>query len=100
MSEVDFDGMFTPVEDEDELAAILAGTRGRGDYRTILEAFIKSGHKMVKIPLDRGLLEGKKAATVKSGFENVKTAKNPLEGADKVLIRKREDDVFLVNQAA
>jgi len=99
--------MFTPIESEEELASILAGARGRGEYKTVLKAFIEAGIRLAQIPLDTGLFEGKKAQTVKTGFENAKNAKEPVAGSDKVKVVKRttgEGDnkveaVYLVNQA-
>ena len=91
--------LFTPVEDEATLAEVLAGARGRGDYRTILEAFVGAGIRMAEIPLTEGLLEGKQASTVKTGFENAKNGKNPPAGADQVRVVKKEDKIYLVNQA-
>lgn len=93
------EGMFTPIEDTDLLADILAGARGRGDYKTVLGAFIESGHRLVEVPLTGGLFEGKKAQTVKTGFENAKNAKEPVEGSDKVKVVKKGEQVYLVNQA-
>jgi hypothetical protein len=91
--------MFTPIEDTDLLADILAGARGRGDYKTVLKAFIESEHRLVEVPLTGGLFEGKKAQTVKTGFENAKNAKEPVEGSDKVKVVKKGDQIYLVNQA-
>lgn len=91
--------MFTPIEDTDLLGEILAGARGRGDYKTVLGAFIESGHRLVQIPLDAGLFEGKKPQTVKTGFENAKNAKEPVEGSDQVKVIKKDDKIYLVNQA-
>jgi hypothetical protein len=90
---------FQPIEDADVLADILAGARGRGDYKVVMEAFITAGHRLVQIPLDGGLFNGKKPQTVKTGFENVKTSKEPPAGSDKVKVVKKNDQVYLVNQA-
>jgi len=91
--------MFTPIEDTDLLADILSGARGRGDYKTVIKAFIDSGYRLVEVPLTSGLFEGKKAQTVKTGFENAKNAKEPAEGSDKVKVVKKGDQIYLVNQA-
>jgi coenzyme F420-reducing hydrogenase beta subunit len=91
--------MFTPIDDTDLLADILSGARGRGDYKTVIGAFIESGHRLVEVPLTAGLFEGKKAQTVKTGFENAKNAKEPVEGSDKVKVVKKGDQIYLVNQA-
>lgn len=93
------EGMFTPVEDTDLLAQILATSHGRGDYKAVMSAVIESGHRLVEIPLDRGIFQGRKDTTVKSGFENVKTSKEPPEGADKVKVVKKDGAIYLVNQA-
>lgn len=91
--------MFTPIEDEATLADILAGARGRGDYKTVMKAFIEAGVRLAQIPLDGGLFEGKKAQTVKTGFENVKTSKEPPEGSESIKVVKKNDQIYLVNQA-
>ena len=100
--------LFTPIDDADVLAQVLSGARGRGDYATILVAFRDAGIRLAQIPLDQGLLEGKSAQTVKTGFENAKAStKNPIEGADKLKVVKRStgegdkkvESVYLVNQA-
>ena len=91
--------MFTPIDDTDLLNDILSGARGRGDYKTVLVAFRDSGHRLVEVPLTTGLFEGKKAQTVKTGFENAKNAKDPVEGSDKIKVVKKGDQIYLVNQA-
>lgn len=91
--------MFTPITDEATLAQVLAGARGRGDYKTILSAFIEAGVRLAQIPLDGGMLEGKNAQTVKTGFENAKSSKEPPEGADQVKVVKKDDLIYLVNSA-
>lgn len=91
--------MFTPIDDEATLADILAGAHGRGDYKTVLTAFLNAGIRLAQIPLDSGLFQGRKPQTVKSGFENVKSSKEPPEGADQVKVVKKNDQVYLVNQA-
>lgn len=91
--------MFTPIDNEQELAEILSGARGRGEYKTVLGAFIDAGIRLAQIPLDSGLFEGKKASTVKTGFENAKSSKEPPAGADQVKVVKKDEKVYLVNQA-
>lgn len=93
------DTLFQPIDDAELLADILAGARGRGDYKTVIKAFIESGHRLVEVPLTQGLFEGKQAQTVKTGFENAKNAKEPVEGSDKVKVVKKGDQIYLVNQA-
>ncbi len=92
--------MFTPITDEAQAADILAGAAGRGDYRTILEAFIQAGVRIAEVTLNEGLLEGRtNAQTVKTGFDNVKSSKKPLEGADQIKVVKKDERVYLVNGA-
>ena len=90
---------FDPITDEAEINEVQAGARGRGDYKVVLQQFIEAGIRMARIPLDRGTFEQKKASTVKTGFENAKNAKNPVEGADQVQVVKKEDQIYLVNKA-
>jgi hypothetical protein len=91
--------MFTPIEDDATLADILAGARGRGDYKLVLDAFIKSGYRLVEVPLTEGAFAEKKPQTVKTGFENAKSGKEPPEGAAEVKVVKKDDKIYLVNQA-
>jgi len=91
--------MFTPIESEETLAEILAGARGRGDYKVVLDAFIKSGYRLVEVPLTEGAFAEKKPQTVKTGFENAKSGKEPPEGAAEVKVVKKDDRIYLVNQA-
>jgi hypothetical protein len=91
--------MFQPIEDEATLADILSGARGRGDYKQVLAAFIQAGVRLAQIPLDAGAFEGKKAQTVKTGFENAKNSKEPPEGASEVRVIKKNDAIYLLNNA-
>jgi hypothetical protein len=95
--------MFTPITDETELQDILSGARGRGDYKTIMQAFLNAKVRLAQIPLDTGLLadagQPKKASTAKTGFENVKGSKTPPEGAADVKVIKKGEQVYLLNTA-
>lgn len=91
--------MFTPIDDADTLADLLSGAHGRGDYKTVLKAFIDAGIRLAQVPLGEGLFEGKKPQTVKTGFENAKTSKEPPAGADQVKVVKKNDQIYLINQA-
>jgi len=91
--------LFQAIDDENILADVLAGARGKGDYKTVMEAFINAGIRLAQIPLDSGLFDGKKPQTVKTGFDNVKTSKAPPEGADQVQVVKKNDQIYLLNKA-
>lgn len=91
--------MFTPIDDAATLQDLLSGARGRGDYKTVLAAFIAAGIRLAQVPLDSGLFEGKKPQTVKTGFENAKDSKEPPEGAAEVKVVKKNDQIYLINQA-
>lgn len=95
----------------DAIAALLATSRGRGDYDSVLSDFLKSGDAGIEVDLSAGALAGKDAKNVVTGLNNAKGRMNKETGepvhkgghAVKVILRKvgegenAEEHVFLIN---
>lgn len=64
----------------DMISELLAKTRSRGDYGTVLAEFLKSGEAGIEVPLDSGPLAGKTAAQAAVGFNNARTGVNKETG--------------------
>ena len=93
------------------IASLLATSRGRGDYDSVLSDFLKSGDAGIEVDLSAGALAGKDAKNVVTGLNNAKTRMNKETGepvhpgghAVKVILRKvgdgdnAEEHVFLIN---
>jgi hypothetical protein len=100
----------TPLTAE-AIQALLASSRGRGDYDSVLADFIKSGETGIEVDLSAGALAGKDAKNVVTGLNNAKGRMNKETGepvhkgghAVKVILRKvgegdnAEEHVFLIN---
>lgn len=54
---------------DNAIQELLASTKTRGDYDREIGAFIEGGQKGVEVSLDSGTFAGKKATSVKTGFE-------------------------------
>jgi hypothetical protein len=92
---------------------LLATSRGRGDYDSVLAEFLKSEDAGIEVDLTAGALAGKDAKNVVTGLNNAKTRMNKETGspvhpgghAVKVILRKvgegdaAEEHVFLINTA-
>lgn len=98
---------------QEQIDALLAGSRQRGEYDRQLMGFLDSDIPGVQVSLEEGPFQGKKAQSVKTGFDGAITrAKNT--GDDKkgdytdeqrakartVRTILNDDKVFLVNQNA
>ena len=95
------------------IASLLATSRGRGDYDSVLNDFLGSGEAGIEVDLSSGALAGKDAKYVVTGFNNAKSRMNKETGtpvhpgghAVKVILRKlgegdnAEEHVFLINTA-
>lgn len=99
---LDFDALSAKDElDDDDVLAILAGGREKGIYDDALVDFVRANK--IGVPYR---FSGKKAASVKTGFESAKTRlkENKIDKAteeeaalaDEVEVRVREDKVFLL----
>jgi hypothetical protein len=83
----------------EQVRAIYAKRRTKGQYTELLTAFIESGDTGVSVKEEWTQLADKKAPTLKQGFENAKEKKDAPEGADTVDVITDGDDVFLINRA-
>lgn len=85
--------------DEAQVAELLAGSRGRGQYDTSLKDFYASDQVGIQIDLTAGQFQGKKAQSVKTGFESALKRDGAPEGAkENVKVIVKNDNVFLVRQ--
>ena len=84
---------------QDELNQLLAEAQTRGDYRRYMENFINSGDDAWRVSTDEGPFAGKRLASIKSGFETVKNAKNPPDGVQNVRVLTHKEQVYLLRQA-
>jgi hypothetical protein len=83
----------------DQIMALLSKTRQKGVYTDRLNEFIASGEGGLCVNEQWPDLGGKKATTLKQGFEAAKDKKEASEGADKVIVKTDEDKVYLINLA-
>jgi hypothetical protein len=83
---------------DDFIAGLLATSRQRGVYDAELKGILESGAKGVKISLTDGAFAGKKATSVKTGFENAR--KKLAEGKDSVRVVLHEEQVYVINTNA
>src|SRR5262245_36054863 len=60
----------------DQITALLAKGRTRGDYEQVLREFLDSSEAGIQVPLDSGALAGKTAKQAKTGFDNAKKRTN------------------------
>lgn len=92
------DLMFETLTDE-ELGEALSSQRSKGEYKTILTQIVDNGVKAARIPTDRGAFEGRKASTVKTGFENARKADDAPESFKQLKVSSKKGTVYIVNQA-
>ena len=78
---------------------LLSSSKQRGQYDAELKAILDSGAKGVQIDLENGTFAGKKAQSVKTGFENAKK-KLADDVKDTVRVIMQEDNVFVINTQA
>ena len=84
------------------LQDVLAGSKARGAYDSGLLEFLESGAPGGKVDTTKGIFQGKKAQTLKSGFEAAKArlmklAEKP-EGTEKVVIKVNDGTVYLIRE--
>jgi hypothetical protein len=80
----------------DAIAALLASSRTRGTYDAELKSFIESGEAGVKVSLESGTFAGKKAQSVKTGFESARKREGAPEESEHVRVILQEDAVYLI----
>lgn len=93
---------------DDDLNAAISGSRTRGVYDENLLTFFESGRRGVEVNLTDGIHEGKKAQSVKTGYESARerlvngkvtdATDEQVEAAKqtKVIGKTNPDRVFLV----
>lgn len=84
----------------EQIAALLGNTRTKGQYTVYLTDFLTSGEQGICVNEQWVDLAGKKATTLKQGFENAKDNKNAPDGAENVKVISNEDKVYLINLTA
>lgn len=91
--------MFTEIS-EDDLAALLAGSRRKGLYTDVLDSL--DGQKAVMVNLNDGELKGKDAQTVYQGLNSAIAKNTDKYGHLKAATRTINDvkHVYIVNSAA
>lgn len=92
------DLMFEPLSDE-ELSEALSSQRAKGEYKSILQQIVDGGVAAARIPTDRGPFNGRKASTVKTGFENARKADDAPEAFKQLKVSSKKGNVYIVNQA-
>lgn len=91
---------------QEQIQALLANQRSRGDYDAVLSAFLEGGEAGEQVDLESGVLAGKDAKKVKTGLDNARkrinqsTGKPVFEQGHAVKVIVAEDQVFLINTAA
>ena len=88
----------------DQIMALLSKTRRKGEYTELLNEFVESGEAGVSVGEKWPHLSGKKATTLKQGFEAAKDKKEAVDGADKIVVKSDKGDdgaesVYLINLA-
>jgi hypothetical protein len=83
----------------EQILELLSKTRQKGQYVSILNEFVTSEQAGVSVNDTWPALAGKKATTLKQGFESAKDKKEAVDGADKVIVKADGDRVFLINLA-
>jgi hypothetical protein len=83
----------------EQILQLLASGRQKGVYRERLVSFLESGEAGISVRETFADLAQKKTSSLKTGFENVKKSKEAPEGADSVIVRAVEDNVYLINMA-
>jgi len=91
--------MFEPLSDE-EVTEALAAQRSKGEYKAILVSFMEAKVRAARIPTDRGKFEGRKASTVKTGFENARKADDDAVTRFKsIKVSSKGGNVYLINES-
>lgn len=91
----------------EQIAELLANTRGRGEYATYLSEFLDSDEAGIKVDLENGTLAGKSVDKAFTGLNNARTAVNKEDGTPKIkggadvkVVRSPDKTaVFLINKA-
>lgn len=84
----------------EQVQALLANTRSKGQYTEYLNAFLESGEQGVCANDEWVAIRDKKASTIKQGFVNAQDKKDAHEDAQFVKVLVNEDKVYLINLKA
>lgn len=90
--------------DMSQINAVLANSTQRGEYDREFDTFLSSGEAGVMVALDSGSFSGRKAQSVKTGFENArkrvaeKGTDEAKATAANVRVILNEDKVYLIRQ--
>lgn len=80
----------------EEIDALLATTKTKGQYAEVLNSFVESGARGRKIPLDSGRFAGKQGTSVRTSFLSA-VAKADMADKVRVIAPKDAGYVVLVN---
>jgi hypothetical protein len=80
----------------EQIQSLLGKTRVKGDYVMKLNAFDASGEQGVNVSETWPELAGKKATTLKQGFENAKQNKDFNGNKDSIRVISNDDLVYLI----
>lgn len=88
----------------EQIQALLAKGRTRGDYDRVLRDYVSTGEPGIEVPLDSGPLAGKTSKQAKTGLDNARKrmtddGKPAIEGAQSVKVIEAEGHVYLINTA-
>ena len=107
MSEVTTENLFEEISADEWREEGGGGSAERGLYTKVLTAFHTGGKRYARIPMNRGVFNGKKSSSVATALKNAKDSKNAPDGLDTIKVSSRgaNDDkgivgmVFLENTA-
>lgn len=84
----------------DQIQAIYAKRRTKGQYTQFLAEFLASGDNGVSVKEEwKTQLADKQASTLKQGFENAKEKKDSPDGSDTVDVIVDGENVYLINRS-
>jgi hypothetical protein len=87
--------------DPERIKQIYADRRTKGLYMAKLRSFMESGDLGISVKEEWNTeFEGKKASTLKQGFENAKDNKLSPDGSELIDVIVEGEDVFLINRLA
>ena len=84
---------------DEEVDALLAGSKQKGQYEALVNSFVESGARGQRYSINEGQFNGKALQSVNTGFKNA-VKKTGNEGTVRVIGSKDGGFVALVNTAA
>lgn len=82
---------------EEEVSEALSSQRAKGEYKAILEQIVSGKVRAARIPTDRGPFSGRKASTVKTGFENARKSDDAPEAFKQLKVSSKKGNIYIVN---